>query len=367
MAATTSQGCSGGPRSHETRTDSDGAAGTERARGHLPVLVSDANELPIYQQIAHQITYLIYSRHLADEARLPTVRALAEQLRVNPNTVTQAYSQLQQAGLIESVRGRGTFVRPLSIARDEDWTVRHELLVAELRRMRRRGHALGFTDGDVHTHLLGVVQAGDETCRARFVAPTIGATKYARILSDHLAELGVEVLPLEYEDLLERTSNATMALDEAYYVMTPVSLKSQVEDLLARHETNHRVLGITLEITPRAIERIAALGPDLRVCVFTIDRYMPIALNILHSYSTAAFANIVRLLDTTPRDRILAAFDASDVIAHTFGVSPLLDDYGVAADKRIEIEFRVSEDSLRRLHDLFAARAPGRALPGRST
>jgi hypothetical protein len=55
------------------------------------------------------------------------------------------------------------------------------------------------------------------------------------------------------------------------------------------------------------------------------------------------------------------------VIAHTFGVSPLLDDYGVAADKRIEIEFRVSEDSLRRLHDLFAARAPARALPGRST
>jgi GntR family transcriptional regulator len=65
---------------------------------------------PIYQQIVAQIRQIIASGELAPGARLPTVRQLAAELGVNFNTVARAYRLLDQAGLISTRPGRGTFV-----------------------------------------------------------------------------------------------------------------------------------------------------------------------------------------------------------------------------------------------------------------
>ena len=66
--------------------------------------------VPIYQQIASQIKYLIASSRLKPEEQLPSVRKLAEQLVVNPNTVARAYRELEAAGSVVSRRGSGVFV-----------------------------------------------------------------------------------------------------------------------------------------------------------------------------------------------------------------------------------------------------------------
>lgn len=66
--------------------------------------------LPIYQQIVDQIRYRIVARQLKPGEELPTIRGLAESLRVNPNTIARAYRELEQAGLIEKRRTTGTFV-----------------------------------------------------------------------------------------------------------------------------------------------------------------------------------------------------------------------------------------------------------------
>ena len=66
--------------------------------------------VPIYQQIASQIKYLIASSRLKPDEQLPSVRKLAEQLVVNPNTVARAYRELEAAGAVVSRRGSGVFV-----------------------------------------------------------------------------------------------------------------------------------------------------------------------------------------------------------------------------------------------------------------
>jgi DNA-binding transcriptional regulator YhcF (GntR family) len=325
------------------------------------VLVSEHSPIPVYVQIARQITYLIYSRRLEDEAQLPTVRSLAQQLGVHPNTVAQAYGELRDAGLIETFRGRGTFVRPLAIVRDADWDQRRQLLQDEVARMRRRVHALGFTDEDIRTQLAGVAQAGVEVCRALFVAPNISAHKHAKLLSEGLAQYDVVVEPLEYEQLLERTEEAEASLADTYFLLTPVSLKQHVEELLTWHETQHRVLGITLELTEASARAISSLSSDQHVCVFTNERYLPITLNILHSYGAPPSAALNRVLDTSPREKILAAFEGAEVIVHTYGVGPLLDALQVPAHKRLLLDFRPNEDSLERLKDLFSQRMGSRS------
>jgi GntR family transcriptional regulator len=66
--------------------------------------------VPIYRQIMDQIRHGIASARLRPGEQLPTVRALAVELAVNPNTVIKAYSLLEQQGVITSEQGSGTFV-----------------------------------------------------------------------------------------------------------------------------------------------------------------------------------------------------------------------------------------------------------------
>jgi len=65
---------------------------------------------PIYRQIIEQVRRAIAVHHLAAGDQLPSVRALAEQLVVNPNTVARAYGELVRDGLVEARQGKGFFV-----------------------------------------------------------------------------------------------------------------------------------------------------------------------------------------------------------------------------------------------------------------
>jgi GntR family transcriptional regulator len=64
---------------------------------------------PLYQQIVDEVRRAVVQGTLEAGDPLPSVRALAAELRVNPNTVQQAYRELERAGVVYSRRGQGTF------------------------------------------------------------------------------------------------------------------------------------------------------------------------------------------------------------------------------------------------------------------
>ena len=66
--------------------------------------------VPFYRQIVDQIRYGIASKRLLPGEQIPTVRDLAVQLEVNPNTVRKAYSELEILGVLDTQQGTGTFV-----------------------------------------------------------------------------------------------------------------------------------------------------------------------------------------------------------------------------------------------------------------
>ena len=65
---------------------------------------------PIYEQIRDGLRKLIVTGALSADEKLPSVRALAAQLAINPNTIQRAYMELEQQGLIYPVKGKGSFV-----------------------------------------------------------------------------------------------------------------------------------------------------------------------------------------------------------------------------------------------------------------
>lgn len=65
---------------------------------------------PIYEQIAEKFRLLILRGVLSPESRMPSVRQMAMELSINPNTIQRAYVQLEQEGLIYPVKGKGNFI-----------------------------------------------------------------------------------------------------------------------------------------------------------------------------------------------------------------------------------------------------------------
>ena len=89
--------------------------------------------VPIYRQIQDQVRYGIASGRLRPGEQLPTVRALAVDLAVNPNTVIKAYTELERQGILTTEQGSGTFVAPLPIVElaPEDHEAKLRALCAE--------------------------------------------------------------------------------------------------------------------------------------------------------------------------------------------------------------------------------------------
>ena len=76
----------------------------------MKIEVDFQSEIPLYEQIAHQILDLIESGELKPSQQLPTSRALAVELGINFNTVARAYRMLDQGGIISTQQGRGTYI-----------------------------------------------------------------------------------------------------------------------------------------------------------------------------------------------------------------------------------------------------------------
>ena len=104
--------------------------------------------VPIYIQIVEQLTHLITTGILKPGDQLPTIRQLAEELRVNFNTVARSYRILDQAGLVSTQQGRGTYVLE-SLPPEQSTRLREEALKALTRIFLTEAARLGFDPDEV--------------------------------------------------------------------------------------------------------------------------------------------------------------------------------------------------------------------------
>jgi GntR family transcriptional regulator len=95
--------------------------------------IDNASDRAVYLQIIDQVKRDVALGRLAKEERLPTVRQLAQQLAINPNTIAKAYRQLEQEGIIVTRSGAGAFVANLDSILSK--SVRRRLICDELERI----------------------------------------------------------------------------------------------------------------------------------------------------------------------------------------------------------------------------------------
>ena len=124
----------------------------------MDFMIDQKSGVPFYRQIIEQVKFGIARGSLESGDRLPTMRQLAVDLSINPNTVIRAYRQLEIEKVINTQQGSGTFVsdrRP-----DVDRLELQRMLDQILTEMLARASAYGFTVDDV---LEGLRQRKEET------------------------------------------------------------------------------------------------------------------------------------------------------------------------------------------------------------
>ena len=118
------------------------------------IILDYQDRRPIYEQITEKFRTLIYQGALPAGSRLPSVRQLAMELSINPNTIQRAYMTLEREGLIYPVKGKGNFVAETQQIQEKS----KEDFRKEFLELVRRGINTGMTEEELMT----LVQKGYE-------------------------------------------------------------------------------------------------------------------------------------------------------------------------------------------------------------
>ena len=128
----------------------------------LTLQIDFRSGLPIYKQIVNQVQAQVASGILKPGDQLPTVRALAEELRVNFNTVARAYRILDEARIISTQQGRGTYITespPPTVSE----RLRRESLEALTQRFISEAMRLEFSKTEIRQMVSDQLKAWNET------------------------------------------------------------------------------------------------------------------------------------------------------------------------------------------------------------
>ena len=100
---------------------------------------------PIYEQIKDGLRKLIVTGAIATDEKLPSVRSLAMELAINPNTIQRAYAELEAEGFIYSVPGKGSFAQ----LQADSTRMRTDELKGKLRELLQELRYLNVTDDEI--------------------------------------------------------------------------------------------------------------------------------------------------------------------------------------------------------------------------
>ncbi len=116
---------------------------TEIGLKRLEFSLDPKSGVPYYKQVILQVEMAIADQRLTQGNQLPTVRSLAVDLRINPNTVARAYNELEIRGIVTTQQGTGTFISDKQI---ELSAVQREEILAEMSRtFISKAYSYGFT------------------------------------------------------------------------------------------------------------------------------------------------------------------------------------------------------------------------------
>ena len=124
---------------------------TEKTVNKIEFSLDPKSGVPFYKQVILQIEMAIADGRLVNGNQLPTVRSLAVDLSINPNTVARAYNELEIRGIVNTQQGTGTFISNKTVELDE--IKREKVLSGLTRSFVSKAGSYGFTLKEIIEYL----------------------------------------------------------------------------------------------------------------------------------------------------------------------------------------------------------------------
>ncbi|MGI6620568.1 MAG: GntR family transcriptional regulator [Bacillota bacterium] len=233
----------------------------------IPFEIDRTSGLPIHLQIKRNVAHLIACNYWKEGQKLPTERQMAAELGVSRNTVSLAYRQLENEGLITSRQGRGTFVADTAGALGEN---KRDRAVKIIEAALDNAMSLGLSPGEF-------LELAQECAEERYQAlreVTIAFLECNREQLDYFAReielgTGVHVVPVLLDDL-EEDPETVSTVGKADLIVTTFFHLDEVCNRFP--DRQGEILGIALDPVIESVVKIARLPQGARVLLVCISQ-----------------------------------------------------------------------------------------------
>ncbi len=112
---------------------------------YVMIILDYRDKRPLYEQVGEKLQSLIVKGILEADSKMPSVRALAIELSINPNTIQRAYAELEANGYLYTIKGRGNYVSPDTQWKDGE----REQVFSEAQKLVVRAENLGISEEEL--------------------------------------------------------------------------------------------------------------------------------------------------------------------------------------------------------------------------
>lgn len=225
----------------------------------LNLNVTEASGGPIYKQIADAIQLKIAKGDLEAGFKLPTVRALADELDVACGTIKHAYEYLEEQGHIEMVQGRGSFV----LGKEADNANRKEKAMTAIDQMFDQLEQLGFTPREIEIYLNLKLRGLEEKYDMVKIAVIDCNPETLQLIEQQLSQIGY-VEPVVFP--LSRIGEIAAKLNEEYDMMLTTTTHFREVEPFVRGNDKLAMMSMTPAV--RTTISLAKLPDDIKAGIF---------------------------------------------------------------------------------------------------
>ena len=226
------------------------------------------NQLPVHAQLKAQLVYLIQSNQMRPGTQLPTVRQLAGFLRVNRNTVSKVYSEMEREGYLSCETGRGTFVSGSKARSESKVESMHKLLAVVDEALDRAGK-LGFSPEELFLTLYARTQAspspsgGKRDVKVLFIE--CSRPELALFSEELKKELSIEVDSMLVGDFAKTVEKDLESLRGYGLIITTFYHIREVQSLL--EDSGLEVVALMVDTSLETLMRLTSLPEGTKVGV----------------------------------------------------------------------------------------------------
>jgi GntR family transcriptional regulator len=226
------------------------------------------NQLPVHAQLKAQLAYLIQSGQMRPGTQLPTVRQLAGFLRVNRNTVSKVFSEMQREGYLSCEPGRGTFVSAAKAKSKSKLESMHKLLAVVDEALDRAGK-LGFSPEELSLTLYARTQAspsaagGEREVKALFIE--CSRPELEMFSAELKKEVGIQLDAMLVEDFARAVEKDPDSLKGYGLIITTFYHIREVQSLLG--DSGMEVVALMVDTGLETLMRLTSLPEGTQVGV----------------------------------------------------------------------------------------------------